>query len=157
MARMSSAAAFSTASRRPSTSALFSALRRSARCISRVITWPSRVTPIMAPTLLASCCVSRIGALQLLHAVLDVGSFRSWDASPLDVGAGEKYRRELETAKAATGQDESVVTGEGMVFGRRVALVVCEFDFLAGSIGVAAAERITAAVRRGGAGRLAAV
>ena len=29
-----------------------------------------------------------------------------------------------------------MVTGEGTVFGRRIALVACEFDFLAGSIGV---------------------
>ncbi|MDT5402219.1 MAG: acyl-CoA carboxylase subunit beta [Mycobacterium sp.] len=92
--------------------------------------------------------MSRIGALQLLDSVLDVGSFRSWDASPLNVAAGDAYRRELAAAKAATGLDESVVTGEGTVFGRRVALVVCEFDFLAGSIGVAAAERITAAIER---------
>ena len=47
-----------------------------------------------------------------------------------------------------------MVTGEGTVFGRRVALVACEFDFLAGSIGVAAAERITAAVQRATAERL---
>ena len=40
------------------------------------------------------------------------------------------------------------------MFGRRVAVVVCEFDFLAGSIGVAAAERITAAVERATAERL---
>src|SRR5258705_10604494 len=142
MARTSSAAAFSTASRRPSTSALFSALRRSVRCISRVITWPSRVTPIMGPTLLASWGVSRIGALELLDSVLDEGSFRSWDAPPLEVEASEAYQGELAAAKTATGLDESVVTGEGTVFGRRVALVVCEFDFLAASIGVSAAERI---------------
>ncbi len=47
-----------------------------------------------------------------------------------------------------------MVTGEGTVFGRRVALVACEFDFLAGSIGVAAAERITTAVERATAERL---
>ena len=47
-----------------------------------------------------------------------------------------------------------MVTGEGTVFGRRVALVACEFDFLAGSIGVAAAERITIAVERATAERL---
>ena len=92
--------------------------------------------------------MSRIGALQLRDAVLDEGSFRSWDTPPLKVDAGEAYRRELATASAATGLDESVVTSEGTVFGRRVALVACEFDFLAGSIGVAAAERITAAVQR---------
>ena len=47
-----------------------------------------------------------------------------------------------------------MLTGEGTVFGRRVAVVACEFDFLAGSIGVAAAERITAAVERATAERL---
>ena len=47
-----------------------------------------------------------------------------------------------------------MLTGEGAVFGRRVAVVACEFDFLAGSIGVAAAERITAAVERATALRL---
>lgn len=92
--------------------------------------------------------MSRIGALQVRDAVLDAGSFRSWDGPPRDVGAGERYREELAVAAAKTGLDESVVTGEGTVFGRRVALVLCEFDFLAGSIGVAAAERITAAVHR---------
>jgi acetyl-CoA carboxylase beta subunit len=69
------------------------------------------------------------------------------------VATTEAYRRELAAASAATGLDESVLTGEGRVFGRRVALVACEFDFLAGSIGVAAA-RITAAVGRATAERL---
>jgi acetyl-CoA carboxylase carboxyl transferase subunit beta len=86
--------------------------------------------------------------------VIDDGSFRSWDRPPLIVEATEEYRRELAEAAAATGLDESVATGEGTVAGRRVALVVCEFDFMAGSIGVAAAERITAAVRRATAERL---
>ena len=66
----------------------------------------------------------------------------------------DAYQRELAAAAAKTGLDESVLTGEGTVFGRRVALVACEFDFLAGSIGVAAAERITTAVARATAERL---
>jgi acyl-CoA carboxylase subunit beta len=98
--------------------------------------------------------VSRIGAVALRDAVLDEGSFRSWDTAPLDVVADERYRRELVDAAAATGLDESVLTGEGLVFGRRVAVVACEFDFLAGSIGVAAAERITSAIERATVERL---
>jgi acetyl-CoA carboxylase carboxyl transferase subunit beta len=98
--------------------------------------------------------VSRIGALEVRDAVLDAGSFQSWDGPPLDVGASGDYRRALAAAAARTGLDESVVTGEGTVFGRRVALVLSEFDFLAGSIGVAAAERITATVHRATAERL---
>ena len=110
---------------------------------------------LFARALIASLMqVSRIGALQLGDAVLDAGSFSSWDTPPLTVAAGEAYRRELAAASAATGLDESVLTGEGRVFGRRVAVVACEFDFLAGSIGVAAAERITAAVQRATAERL---
>ncbi|PQE00706.1 acetyl-CoA carboxyl transferase [Mycobacterium sp. EPG1] len=92
--------------------------------------------------------MSRIGARALRDAVLDEGSFVSWDSAPVPIVTSAEYRDELAAAAEATGLDESVVTGEGTVFGRRVALVACEFDFLAGSIGVAAAERITAAVRR---------
>lgn len=98
--------------------------------------------------------VSRITTDQLRDAVLDEGSFISWDSKPLHVPITDAYARELADARAATGRDESVLTGEGSVFGRRVAVVVCEFDFLGGSIGVAAAERIAAAVARATAERL---
>jgi acyl-CoA carboxylase subunit beta len=92
--------------------------------------------------------VSRISAGELRDAVLDPGSFQSWDSPPLEITMSAQYADELAAAQAATGLDESVLTGEGTVMGRRVAVVACEFDFLAGSIGVAAAERITAAVER---------
>ncbi|SRX93799.1 Putative acetyl-coenzyme A carboxylase carboxyl transferase (subunit beta) AccD3 (accase beta chain) [Mycobacterium tuberculosis H37Rv] [Mycobacterium shimoidei] len=92
--------------------------------------------------------MSRISADELRDAVLDKGSFVSWDTEPLAVPAKDAYARELTAARAATGLSESVVTGEGRVHGRRVAVIACEFDFLAGSIGVAAAERITTAIER---------
>jgi acyl-CoA carboxylase subunit beta len=98
--------------------------------------------------------VSRIGTDELRDAVLDEGSFVSWDTTPMAVSTSDSYTRELAEAHAASGRDESVLTGEGRVCGRRVAVVVCEFDFLAGSIGVAAAERITVAVQRATAERL---
>jgi len=98
--------------------------------------------------------VSRITTDQLRDAVLDEGSFISWDSEPLPIPITDAYARELADARAATGRDESVLTGEGSVFGRRVAVVVCEFGFLGGSIGVAAAERITTAVQRATAERL---
>ena len=92
--------------------------------------------------------MSRISAVQLRNTVLDDGSFRSWDTTPVPVATSAQYADELASAREATGLDESVLTGEGTVFGRRVAVVACEFDFLAGSIGVAAAERITSAIER---------
>lgn len=96
----------------------------------------------------------RITTDQLRDSVLDEGSFVSWDGEPPDMHISDSYARELAAAREATGRDESVLTGEGRVHGRRVALVVCEFSFLGGSIGVAAAERITAAVERATADRL---
>ncbi len=92
--------------------------------------------------------MSRIGTDDLRDAVLDEGSFKSWDTTTPAVPVAEAYARELAAARAVTGHDESVLTGEGDIFGRRVALLVCDFDFLGGSIGVAAAERITTAVQR---------
>ncbi len=98
--------------------------------------------------------MSRIPASALRDAVLDAGSFVSWDTAPLEMAPGDQYARELARARAATGVDESVLTGEGTVHGRRVAVIASEFDFLAGSIGVAAAERITSAVQRATTQRL---
>ncbi|MGC2798694.1 MAG: carboxyl transferase domain-containing protein, partial [Mycobacterium sp.] len=80
--------------------------------------------------------MSRIGTDELRDAVLDEGSFLSWDTAPTALPMTESYARELADARAASGLDESVLTGEGRVVGRRVAVVVCEFDFLGGSIGV---------------------
>ncbi|MBU2694283.1 carboxyl transferase domain-containing protein [Pimelobacter sp. 30-1] len=87
-------------------------------------------------------------ARELIDLVLDDGSYESWD-TPVDIsGHAEAYQAELRAAAEKAGTDESVLTGRGTVRGRPVAFVVNEFRFLAGSIGVAAATRIAAAVRR---------
>lgn len=93
--------------------------------------------------------LTRPDARTLIGAVLDPGTWRSWDETPADPAApGSDYAEELARARARTGYDESVISGEGLLGGRRVAVVVCEFSFMAGSIGVAAAERLTAAIER---------
>lgn len=98
--------------------------------------------------------MGRISARQFFDAIFDDGSFSSWDSTPMAVPMSDEYRAELAATTDHTGLDESVLTGEGTVLGRRVAVLACEFDFLAGSIGVAAAERITAAVQRATSERL---
>ncbi|WP_433335311.1 carboxyl transferase domain-containing protein [Spirillospora sp. CA-294931] len=91
----------------------------------------------------------RPGARELVRRVLDDGTWKSWDTPPLDVAEpGSAYAAELEAARERSGCDEAVITGEGRVRGSRVAFVVSEFGFLAGSIGLATAERIVAAVER---------
>lgn len=90
----------------------------------------------------------RTSARELLEQLLDKDSFVSWDRPPVTVAASPQYRDALRKAAVAAGTDESVLTGEGLLRGRRVAVIACEFGFLAGSIGVAAAERIVSAVER---------
>ncbi|MFD4441055.1 carboxyl transferase domain-containing protein [Nocardia sp. NPDC058519] len=89
-----------------------------------------------------------MSADDLLGQLLDTGSFVSWDRAPIEPAMSPRYRRELVVAADRAGTDESVLTGEGLLRGRRVAVIACEFAFLAGSIGVAAAERIVRAVER---------
>ncbi len=99
--------------------------------------------------------IARLRAAEFLDALVDPGSWRSWDepiAAPRDGDA--EYHAELALARDRTGLDEAVITGEGRVHGRRVAIVASDFAFLAGSIGVAAGERLCRAVERATAERL---
>ncbi|NUR87390.1 MAG: acetyl-CoA carboxyl transferase, partial [Nonomuraea sp.] len=82
--------------------------------------------------------MSRPDARTLIETVLDRGSWKSWDAPPADPAEpGSSYAEELAAARAKSGYDESAITGEGLLDGRRVAVVACEFSFMAGSVGVA--------------------
>ncbi|WP_246178055.1 acetyl-CoA carboxylase carboxyltransferase subunit alpha/beta [Actinomadura decatromicini] len=97
----------------------------------------------------------RVGARGLLRRVLDGGRRTSWDVPPrTGPDPGSPYGRDLAAARERSGCDEAVHTGEGRLRGRRVAFVVSEFRFLAGSIGLATADRIVAAVERATAERL---
>ena len=99
---------------------------------------------------------ARLGSGRLIETVVDAGSFVEWS----DLGAGiadppeGPYLTELLHARARTGLRESVLVGEASVGGHRVALIVSEFAFLGGSIGVAAAEIIVQAVHRATAASL---
>lgn len=90
----------------------------------------------------------RVSAEQLIKLVADPGTFLSWDNEAIEPELGESYRNELAAAREKSGSDESVITGEALVNGHRVALIACEFKFLAGSLGMAAAERLVAALER---------
>lgn len=90
----------------------------------------------------------RLTARQIIDRFLDAGTFRGWDRAPIPVPASAEYEAQLAQARAASGLDEAVITGEGRLRGRRVAVLAGEFGFLGGSIGVAAAERLASAVER---------
>jgi acetyl-CoA carboxylase carboxyl transferase subunit beta len=90
-----------------------------------------------------------LATARLVRTVLDPGTWQSWDeplTEPVHLDAS--YGADLERARAHTGIDESVLTGEGRIGGHRVAIVLCEFAFLGGSIGVRSGERLTRAIER---------
>lgn len=97
----------------------------------------------------------RLSGAELLEQLLDPDSFRSWD-QPIQVprGSDTAYRADLDRARARSGADESVLTGEGTLDGHPVAVLASEFAFLGGSIGRAAAGRIVAAIEEAGRRRL---
>ncbi|WP_300676004.1 carboxyl transferase domain-containing protein [Nocardioides sp.] len=90
----------------------------------------------------------RLTARELLDLVIDPGSWDSWDTTPRRAGIGAAYAAELDAAAAKAGTDESVLTGSALIEGRRVAVLISEFGFLAGSIGRDAADRLVAAITR---------
>lgn len=92
---------------------------------------------------------ARPDARSLIASAVDPGSWCPWDTPPADPAElGSAYREELAEARRRTGYDEAIVTGEGRLDGRRVAITAGEFSFLGGSIGRAAADRLVDAVRR---------
>ena len=98
--------------------------------------------------------MTRLSAREMIGGLVDEGSWASWDLALPDVGATAEYANELASARVKTRTDESVLTGAATVHGHRVALLVGEFGFLGGSIGMGAGERLTTAIRRATAERL---
>ncbi len=89
----------------------------------------------------------------VIAEVADPGSFEAWDrdvvsSDPLHFVDARPYRQRLADAAAKSGADDSVITGMARIDGRPLALVVSEFGFLGGSIGVAAGERLARAFER---------
>lgn len=91
---------------------------------------------------------ARLSAVDLIDLVADAGTWQSWDVAPAEPTIDPGYRAELDRARHSSGVDEAVLTGSAAIHGRRVAAVVGEFSFLAGSIGLAASARLLAAIER---------
>ncbi len=87
----------------------------------------------------------RISPRIRLSMILDKGSFIEWNqdlpfSDPLNFPG---YRGKVDRTKTVTGLDEAVVTGEGRIDDRLVAIGVMASNFLMGSMGEVVGEKIT--------------
>jgi acetyl-CoA carboxylase carboxyl transferase subunit beta len=95
-----------------------------------------------------------IGARERVHALVETCSFQEMDAElvsvdVLEFGGGTTYAPKLEKNRAATGLNDAVVTGVGLMGTWRVALGVMDFSFLGGSMGSVVGEKLTRLIEAG--------
>ena len=96
--------------------------------------WRTSIARMGGEYWLGVSAANRTGAGVTAGEVLEVEVALDTAAREVEVPA------DLARARERTGLDEAVLTGTGQLRGRQVAVVVSEFGFLAGSIGVAAGE-----------------
>ena len=93
-------------------------------------------------------------ARERLAHLLDPESFHELDTdlAPVDVlqfrGAAN-YSDRLKTYQEKTGLKDAVISGMGRLEERPISIAVMDFDFLGGSMGSVAGEKITRAIERG--------
>jgi acetyl-CoA carboxylase carboxyl transferase subunit beta len=92
-----------------------------------------------------------LDAYSRVNLLLDKDSFVEFDkdmvsVDPLEFKGPKTYKEKLEQDQKATNLKDAVVTGEGLLEKRRVALAVTDSRFIMGSMGSVVGEKITRAV-----------
>lgn len=95
----------------------------------------------------------RITAAQRLDLLSDEGSFKEYDESlapvdPLKFVDKKSYKKRIAEAKEKTGRNSSVISGECLIDGVDVQIVVFDFKFMGGSLGSVEGEKIVRAINR---------
>ncbi len=89
----------------------------------------------------------RLKALRRIEIIFDEGSFKElfYDIKPTDIlnfTDTKKYKDRLKEDAEKTGLSDAVVAGEGKVHGLTVASSIFDFNFMGGSMGRVAGEKI---------------
>ncbi len=95
----------------------------------------------------------RMGAKARLIALFDGGAFENVPVptvpqDPLKFRDGRKYTERLKDAKAKTSLEDAVIIGEGKLDGLPVVAAAQDFDFMGGSLGMAAGEAVITGLTR---------
>jgi len=104
------------------------------------------------------CCTKcnyhfKMSAPARLEMLFDSARYTEHDANlattdPLGFRDTKSYRDRLKTAEKATGLKDALITGEGLLEGKRLIIGAMEFNFIGGSMGAAVGEKITRAIDR---------
>lgn len=94
-----------------------------------------------------------ISVLERIALLIDVGTFKEWDTDleaqdPLQFQDQRSYKDRLKAQQDKTGRKDALVTGEGLIHGRKTVLCVFDFGFMGGSMGSVVGEKFCRAVDR---------
>lgn len=102
----------------------------------------------------------KVKARDRLGLFFDDGVFHELPApqvanDPLRFRAAKRYSDQIKENRTKTGTEDSIIAASGKLLGMEVTAAVHEFDFMAGSLGMAAGQAIIAAMERAVAERTA--
>jgi len=94
-----------------------------------------------------------ISVMERIALLADLGTFKEWDAEigpqdPLNFQDTKSYKDRVKAHQAKTGRKDAMMTGEGMMNGRRMVLCLFDFSFMGGSMGSVVGEKICRAIDR---------
>ena len=94
-----------------------------------------------------------ISVMERIALLVDLGTFKEWDAQlapkdPLEFHDTKSYKDRVTAQQEKTGRKDALMTGEGMIDGRRVVLCVFDFSFMGGSMGSVVGEKLCRAIDR---------
>ena len=100
-----------------------------------------------------------LSAPERVAQLIDEGTFREMDRNlcstdPIKFRGPKAYTAKLKEDQEATGLTDAVVTGEGFLSGRQVAIGVTDSRFIMGSMGSVVGEKLTRLIERATDGKL---
>lgn len=95
----------------------------------------------------------RISAATRIGIIVDEGTFVEHNAGTgpvdaLDFKDLKRYRDRIKASQKATGLNDAIVTGEGLIGGQKAMVGVFEFSFMGGSMGSVVGEKIARIVEK---------
>jgi acetyl-CoA carboxylase carboxyl transferase subunit beta len=95
----------------------------------------------------------RISARERLKLLVDEGTFVEMDETlasvdPLHFKDSISYRDRLKDSQKKSGLNEAVISGEALIKGYPVSLLIMDFSFMGGSMGSVVGEKVTRAAER---------